>query len=161
MARPDQWTSHYNMGNYYLNRGELKQAVASYDKALKLEPRTVMAMVNSSLAYAGMGENDKADKSLRKALKIAPYNAAANFNLGLLKAEQKDLKSAEKYLKEALKYDPRWHRQRITSASCSLKIGLMRQSDSAGRQVKYVRMIRSMHIPLPFSWIGRAKQTKQ
>jgi tetratricopeptide (TPR) repeat protein len=106
MARPDQWTSHYNMGNYYLNRAELKQAVASYDKALKLEPRAVMAMVNSSLAYAGMGEDDKADKSLQKALKIAPDNAAANFNLGLLKAEQKDFKSAEKYLKEALKYDP-------------------------------------------------------
>ena len=105
MARPDQWTSHYNMGNYYLNRGELKQAVASYDKALKLEPHAVMAMVNSSLAYAGMGENDKADKSLQKALKIAPDNAAANFNLGLLKAEQKDLKSAEHYLKEALKHD--------------------------------------------------------
>jgi len=30
MARPDQWTSHYNMGNYYLNRGELKKAIASY-----------------------------------------------------------------------------------------------------------------------------------
>ena len=29
-ARPDQWTSHYNMGNYHLNRGELKEAVASY-----------------------------------------------------------------------------------------------------------------------------------
>ena len=106
MVRPDQWTSHYNMGNYYLNRGELKQAVASYDKALKLEPRAVMAMVNSSLAYAGMGENDKADKSLQKALKIAPDNAAANFNLGLLKAEQKDFKSAEHYLREALKHDP-------------------------------------------------------
>jgi tetratricopeptide (TPR) repeat protein len=106
MARPDQWTSHYNMGNYYLNRIELKQAVASYDKALKLEPRAVMAMVNSSLAYAGMGENDKADKSLQKALNVAPDNAAANFNLGLLRAEQNNLKCAEKYLKAALKYDP-------------------------------------------------------
>jgi hypothetical protein len=33
MARPDQWISHYNMGNYYLNRGELKKAIASYDKS--------------------------------------------------------------------------------------------------------------------------------
>ena len=105
-ARPDQWTSNYNIGNYYLNRGETKKAISFYDKALKLEPQAVMAMVNSSLAYAGMGENDKADKSLQKALKIAPDNAAANFNLGLLKAEQKDLKDAEHYLKEALKHDP-------------------------------------------------------
>ena len=36
MARPDQWTSHYNMGNYHLNRGEFKEAVASYTTALKI-----------------------------------------------------------------------------------------------------------------------------
>jgi tetratricopeptide (TPR) repeat protein len=106
MARPDQWTSHYNIGNYYLNRREPKKAIASYSKALKLEPQAVTAMVNSSIAYAQLGENDKADKTLRKALKRAPDNAAANFNMGLLKAEQKDLKSAEKYLKEVLKHDP-------------------------------------------------------
>jgi tetratricopeptide (TPR) repeat protein len=106
MARPDQWTSYYNMGNYFLNRGETKKAISFYDKALKLEPQAVMAMVNSSLAYAQLKENDKADKTLQKALKIAPDNAAANFNMGLLKAEQKDLTGAEHYLKEALKHDP-------------------------------------------------------
>ncbi|MCK7481428.1 MAG: hypothetical protein M0C28_32800 [Candidatus Moduliflexus flocculans] len=25
-ARPDQWTSHYNMGNYQLGRGELQRS---------------------------------------------------------------------------------------------------------------------------------------
>jgi len=106
MARPDQWMSHYNMGNYRLNRGELKDAVASYGSALKIEPQAVMAMVNLSLAYARMGENDSAEKSLQKALKMAPDNAAVNFNMGLLKAGKKDTKQAEKYLKAALKYDP-------------------------------------------------------
>ena len=28
-ARPDQWTSHYNMGNYLLSQGETKKAAAS------------------------------------------------------------------------------------------------------------------------------------
>jgi len=106
MARPDQWTSHYNMGNYRLSRGEFKDAVASYKAALKLEPEAVMAMVNSSIAYAQTGENDKAGKSLQEALKIEPDSAAANFNMGLLKAEQNDLKQAEKYLRAALKADP-------------------------------------------------------
>jgi len=106
MARPDQWTSHYNMGNYQLSRGETKKAVVSYRKALKIEPQAVMAMVNSSIAYAQLGENDKADKSLQAALKIAPDNAAANFNMGLVKAEKNELKQAEKYLKKAIKSDP-------------------------------------------------------
>lgn len=106
MARPDQWTSHYNMGNYQLSRGETKKAVASYQAALKLEPQAVMAMVNSSIAYAQMGEKDKAERSLQEALKIAPDNAAANFNMGLVKAEKNEPKQAEKYLKKAIKADP-------------------------------------------------------
>ena len=106
MARPDQWTSHYNMGNYQLSRGEAKQAVSSYQAALKLEPQAIMAMVNSSIAYAWMGENGKAEKSLQQALKLAPDNAAANFNMGLMKAEKNELKTAENYLNKALKADP-------------------------------------------------------
>jgi len=106
MARPDQWTSHYNMGNYQLSRGETKQAVASYQAALKIEPQAVMAMVNSSIAYAQMGENDMADKSLQAALKTAPDNAVVNFNMGLVKAEKNEPKEAEKYLKKAIKTDP-------------------------------------------------------
>jgi tetratricopeptide (TPR) repeat protein len=105
-ARPDQWTSHYNLGNYQLNRGETKQAIASYEKALKFEPQAVMALVNLSIAYARMGENDKAEKSLQKALRQAPDNAAANFNWGLLKAEKNDPKTAEHYLKKAFRADP-------------------------------------------------------
>ncbi len=105
-ARPDQWTSHYNMGNYQLSQGETKKAVASYQAALKLDPQAIMAMVNTSIAYAQMGENDKAERSLQKALKQAPDNAAANFNMGLLKAEKNEPKQAEKYLKKAIKADP-------------------------------------------------------
>ncbi len=50
------------MGNYQLSRGETKEAVASYQTALKLEPQAVMAMVNSSIAYARMGENEQGRK---------------------------------------------------------------------------------------------------
>ncbi len=106
LSRPDQWTSHYNLGNYHLDRRDFKQAVASYDTALKLEPRAVLAMVNESMAYVRMGENKKADESLKKALKAAPDNAAANFNMGLLKAEMNEPRQAETYLREAIKADP-------------------------------------------------------
>jgi Tfp pilus assembly protein PilF len=94
------------MGNAHLSLGDPKQAIASYETALKIEPRAVLALVNESMAYAQVGEAQNADASLQKALKVAPGNAAANFNMGLLKAEQKDLKGAEKYLKAALKADP-------------------------------------------------------
>ncbi len=106
LSRPDQWDSHYNLGNYYLDRGDFKQAVASYETALKMEPRGVLAMVNEAMAYARMGENKKAEEALGKALTVAPDNAAANFNMGLIKAEENDLVTAEKHLRAAFKTDP-------------------------------------------------------
>jgi hypothetical protein len=63
-ARPDQWSSRYNLGNYYLNRWEVRQALPSYDTALKIEPRAVMVMVNAAMAYAQTGETAQAEKSL-------------------------------------------------------------------------------------------------
>lgn len=106
-ARPDQWTSHYNLGNYYLNRGDVKQALASYDIALKIEPRAAMVMVNAAMAYAQMDDKGMAEKFLRQAIKIAPDNATAHFNLGLLQAEGNRVKEAEQELKEAFRLDPK------------------------------------------------------
>ena len=105
-ARSDQWTAHYNMGNYYLNTGKFKPAIASYQTAIKKEPQAVLALVNASLAYSRTGDNRKAEESLRQAIQIAPESGAAHFNLGLLKAEQKDPKQAERHLRAALQADP-------------------------------------------------------
>ncbi len=110
LSRPDQWDSHYNLGNYYLDRGDYKQAVASYDTALRMEPRGVLAMVNEAMAYARMGKNQQANDALQKALTMAPDNTAANFNMGLLKAEEQDFRAAEKHLRAALKTDPQMAR---------------------------------------------------
>lgn len=106
LSRPDQWESHYNLGNYYLDRRDLKKAVASYETAVKMEPRGVLAMVNEAMAYARMGDTRKADDALQRALKVAPDNPAANFNMGLLKAEENDLGAAERHLRAAFKADP-------------------------------------------------------
>jgi len=130
LSRADQWSSHYNLGNAYLSLGDPKQAIASYDTALKLEPRAVLAMVNESMAYARLGETKKADESLQKALKVAPGNAAANFNMGLLKAEQNDLKGAEKYLKAALKADPQM-------AQAAYNLCVIVSKDRLGEAVTY------------------------
>jgi tetratricopeptide (TPR) repeat protein len=105
-SRPDLWSSHYNLGNYHLDRGELALAMAAYETALKLEPRSIPALVNASMAQARMGNGEKAESFLRKALDADPGSAEANFNLGLRKGEQKNYSEAEKHLRAALKADP-------------------------------------------------------
>jgi tetratricopeptide (TPR) repeat protein len=106
LSRPDQWMSHYNMGNYQLESGNPQAALSSYEKSLQLDPHAIPALVNMSMAYARMGKNREAGVSLQKALEIEPENAAANFNLGLLLAEQVKMDEAKKALRTALKSDP-------------------------------------------------------
>jgi tetratricopeptide (TPR) repeat protein/cytochrome c556 len=104
---PDHWASYFNLGNYYLNLGDFRQAVTSYETSLKIDPQRVMTQVNLSMAYANLGERKKVESSLKEALKIEPDSAAANFNMGLLKADQGDRKGAERYLRRAWKADPK------------------------------------------------------
>ena len=131
-ARPDQWTSHYNLGNYQLSRGETREAVASFEAALELEPQATTAMVNLSIAHARAGEIDKAEKSLQKALTLASDNAAANFNMGLLKAEKNEPKLAENYLKKALKADPQM-------AQAAYNLCIITAKDRIGEAVAWCR----------------------
>jgi len=106
LSRPDQWSSHYNMGNYHLESGNLSAALTSYEKALRLEPQSVPVRVNMSTALARNGQNKKAEESLRKALEIEPENSTVNYNFGLLLAELGKTKEAEKALRKAFRSDP-------------------------------------------------------
>jgi tetratricopeptide (TPR) repeat protein len=106
MARPDQWSSHYNLGNFHLSQQNYPLAISSYETAIRFDPTEVPPWVNLSMAYARQSETAKADEALRRALALEPHNAEANFNMGLLKAEEKDLLQAEKHLRLAFKSDP-------------------------------------------------------
>lgn len=105
-VRPDDPTSHVNLGNFYLNRREIERAVAEFELALKIDPRHVPALVNASLAYNLAGRNDRAERCLRSALAIEPKSAAANFNLGLLLGEQGRAEEAKEALRRAWDADP-------------------------------------------------------
>jgi Flp pilus assembly protein TadD len=106
-ARPDDWATHTNLGNYYMDRGDFSAAAACFERATTIEARQIGPMVNASIAYSSMRRNDKAEASLRHALKVEPENAAANLNLGLLLGEKGDMKQAEQALRTALRSDPR------------------------------------------------------
>jgi tetratricopeptide (TPR) repeat protein len=105
-ARPDQWTSHYNLANYYLSRQEYALAVASYQTAIGFDRTEIAPWVNLSMAYARQGELGNAEAALAQALLLEPANAEANFNMALLKGERNDLREAERHLRRALKTDP-------------------------------------------------------
>lgn len=108
LARPDNWSSHYNLGIFYSDRKEYSKALEAFDTATRLNPESILPLVNISMVHARLGQIDKAETALRQALKIDPHNATANFNLGLLLAEQGKLPEAEAALRTALKSDPQF-----------------------------------------------------
>lgn len=105
-VRPDDWASHYNLGNYYLDRGELDLALAAFATASRLRPDAVLPLVNRSIVQARLGRTGEAEESLRQVLQLEPQNAAAYFNLGLVLAEKGDQRGAEQALRAALNADP-------------------------------------------------------
>lgn len=107
-CQPDDPRSHYNLGNYYHERGDPSRAIAEYETSLRLLPSFIPSLVNSSILYARQGKPDLAEGSLRTALRYGPDSAETNFNLGLLLAEQGRAEEAENCLRRALQANPRF-----------------------------------------------------
>jgi len=105
-SQPDDPRSHYNLGNYHQEKGDLASARQEYEIALRLSPSFVPALVNLSLVHARLGEPAKTEWALREALRYSPASAEANFNLGLHLAERGRADEAEICLRTALKSDP-------------------------------------------------------
>jgi len=102
----DLWTSQYNLGNYYMSRGDAPRAVAAFEAASRLDPMSAPPLINAAVAYARLGRDEQAEAALAAALKLDPNNAAAHFNMGLLKAGLGDAAAAESHLRAALKARP-------------------------------------------------------
>lgn len=108
-ARPDDWASHYDLGNFYLNRREFDLAIAAYERASKLEPRATVSLVNAAVAYELNGEPAEAVESLLRVLRIEPNNPEANLNLGLLLGEAGKDSQAEAAFRAAVAGDTTSH----------------------------------------------------
>ncbi|HVN70842.1 MAG TPA: tetratricopeptide repeat protein, partial [Desulfomonilia bacterium] len=117
------WKSQYNMGNYFLGKGDYRAALQAYEAASRLDPHAAPPYVNSSLAYSKLHDVAKAEAALNKALQVDPENASALFNLGLLKAGQGDAKMAEEDLRAALNKDPT-----MSAAAYNLSLILAKES---------------------------------
>jgi tetratricopeptide (TPR) repeat protein len=105
-ARPDSWSSHYNLGGFYLAQHDYRQAVAFFETAMRLQPRAIQPYVNISFAYNGLGSNEKAVQSLQKACELQPNSLEANLNLGLLLGETERFEEAAAHLQKAAELDP-------------------------------------------------------
>ena len=105
-ARPDDYTSHYNLGNYYMQQGDNDKALAFYLNAIRLRPDFVPPHVNIAFVYNSKGDNSRAEASLRRAIALDPNNPVVHLNLGMLLGEMNRPKDAEQAFRKTLALDP-------------------------------------------------------
>jgi tetratricopeptide (TPR) repeat protein len=104
-TRADDYFSHYNLGNFYMDQREYNKAIASYETSIKIRPGVLPPLVNAAFAHVALGDPQAAEASLKRGLEIDAESLAANLNLGMLLGEQGRIEEAETYFHQALKTD--------------------------------------------------------
>ena len=100
---PSTWNK---LGIAYQLMFDLTDAMQSYQKAHKLDPRNSNVLNNLGTVYDAAKQYHNAEKMYRKALKIDPHSALILKNLGTnLLAQHKYEKGWQQY-QLAIKYDP-------------------------------------------------------
>jgi len=103
---PDCWIGHNNLGEALLQKGQLDEAVAQYQKALVIYPNYPEARNNLGNALLQNGQVDDAVAQYQKALEIKPNNAGARNNLGVALLHRGQLDEAVAQFQKALEINP-------------------------------------------------------
>jgi tetratricopeptide (TPR) repeat protein len=81
--KPDHYTAHNNLGLAYHNRKMFKDAIESFNNALKIKPGFSLSYLGIGNTLREMGQLDAAVTSFQKAIAIDPTFSEAHNNLGL------------------------------------------------------------------------------
>ncbi|WP_416674291.1 tetratricopeptide repeat protein [Egbenema bharatensis] len=72
----------YRMGLEQSNRGEYREAIASFEQAIQLNPVYAEAYFHQGIAYSKLGDFENAISSFDRAIEINPDYAEAHFQRG-------------------------------------------------------------------------------
>ena len=103
---PKVAVAHNNMGKYYRELNQYGKAIASYSKALEIDPKGYKTYSNRGKAYFDTGKADQALDDLNKCLEIDPNYVEALSNRGAVLASKNKFDEAFIDLDKAIKLDP-------------------------------------------------------
>jgi tetratricopeptide (TPR) repeat protein len=103
---PSSWLANNNLGDIYMKRGELEDAVAHFEKALASAPTYIETHLNLAIAEMNRGRFDEATRHARRAIELRPQNMCGYHALGdaILRAGKPDV--AVHWYREALRREP-------------------------------------------------------
>lgn len=102
--------AYLNLGACYKQQGDLKRALACFEKSLARDPKYSLALNNIGLIYHMWNQEDKADGYFAKALEIDPNYADAGWNLSLSTLKRAVEGERELFEKGWATYEWRFHK---------------------------------------------------
>ena len=132
-ARPDDWSSHATLGNFYLNRSDYDNAIKHYRYSIKLFPENVGAYVNCGFVYTLKGDLVQAEAQFKNALAYEPLNEGANLNYALLLGEMGRISDAEMAFQKVLQINPK-------SAVAAYNLSVITSSKNMEEAIRYAEM---------------------
>lgn len=106
VAAPTYAPMHALRANILHELGHLEPALASYARAIELDPNYVTGLINSSVLQQQLARHQDALKSLQRVLELEPNNALALANCGTLLTEFKRNEEAIALFKRLLDISP-------------------------------------------------------
>ncbi len=97
---------HVQAGNDYLDQDQIDEAVAEYEKAVRLAPELAEAHRKLGFAYYQQGQFDEAVAELETATELDPNDADAQRNLGSAYLEQEKWEEATVAYEKAIDLEP-------------------------------------------------------
>lgn len=95
----------YYLGHLYRTTGDIPNATAAFERALRSAPNDAPTMVWLAEAALDQGRPDAAEPFLTRALSLEPRSVAAHYGLGRTALAQKDYGRAAQHLELALALD--------------------------------------------------------
>ncbi len=105
-VNPNCFVGYNNLGNAFLQKGQIDEAIQQYQNALKTNPNYAEARYNLGNAFLQKGQVDEAIRQYQNALKINPNYAQACYNLGDALLQKGQVDEAIQQYRNALKINP-------------------------------------------------------
>jgi len=107
VKNPPEGEVMFNKGRDFLHNKKYDEAIAEFEKALKIKPNSAKATYYLGLAYLEKGDIDKAEETLKKAISFNARYVKAHHSLGDVLIKKGDIKGAITHLEQATAISPR------------------------------------------------------
>ena len=126
------------LGRIQFDQGKIKNAHASFQKALRLEPNFLPGYLNLGAASYMLGDDEAAINNFKKAIQMDPRTANAHYGLGLVYAKIGQYKEASGEFLKTIELDPENHLAIQELGSAQLKANQPEKALETGKKMEKI-----------------------